>query len=197
MEAMNIAATMYSDVMYRVAGSPEITTPARSVELPSIEPTLDGWVGVNTNSRQQFSDFCVLIERPELADDAELATAVGRKRRMDEWNKAVREFTTQHTTDEVVERGTLLRIPIAPVNDGRGALQHEHLRARGVFVRNPDSDFEQPRPAYLVDGSSPALRASAPHLGEHSGKIERRERPQPHAPDDGAVLPPLAGLRVL
>src|SRR5437764_15250466 len=105
MEAMNIAATMYSGVMYLLAGSPEITTPARSVELPSIEPTADGWVGVNTNSRQQFNDFCVLIERPDLADDAARASAAGGKRRMVEWNKAGRECTRRYTTAERVRAG--------------------------------------------------------------------------------------------
>src|SRR5207302_6385476 len=111
---------------------------------------------------------------------------------------AVREFTTRHSTDEIVQRGTLLRIPIAPVNDGRGVLQHEHLRARGVFVRNPDGDFEQPRPPYLVDGSSPALRAPAPRLGEHTGKVEGRKPARPsQVTGQGDVSPPLAGVRIL
>ena len=196
-EAMTIAHSTYGDLGYRLAGSPPIVAPPRSVELPSIEPTLDGWVGVNTNSRQQFSDFCLLIGRPELADDPELQGAVSRKRRAAEWNAIVREFTTKHTTAEIVERETQLRIPVAPVNSGRTVLDHEHLRARGVFVRNPDGDFEQPRPSYLVDGEALRPRSRAPRLGEHTGKVEPRHIDRPPAAPDQRVALPLAGVRVI
>jgi crotonobetainyl-CoA:carnitine CoA-transferase CaiB-like acyl-CoA transferase len=198
-EAMTIANSTYADLGYRLSGSPPVTTPPRTVELPSIEPTLDGWVGVNTNSRQQFSDFCLLIGRPELANDPELAGAVTRKRRAAEWNAIVREFTTKHTTAEIVERASKLRIPVAPVNSGRTVLDHEHLRARGVFVRNPDGDFEQPRPSYLVDGEALAPRSAAPRLGEHSGTIEARRPRRPGTAPVGGTTPalPLAGVRVI
>ena len=196
-EAMTIAHSTYGDLGYRLAGSQPIVAPPRSVELPSIEPTLDGWVGVNTNSRQQFSDFCLLIGRPELADDPELQGAVSRKRRAAEWNAIVREFTTKHTTADIVERATQLRIPVAPVNSGRTVLDHEHLRARGVFVRNPDGDFEQPRPSYLVDGEALGPRSRAPRLGEHNGKIELHLTDRPAPTSDHPVALPLAGVRVI
>ena len=199
MEAMTIAHSTYADLGYRLSGSPPITAPPRSCEMPSIEPTLDGWVGVNTNSRQQFSDFCLLIGRPELADDPELAGAVSRRRRAAEWNDIVRQFTTRHTTADIVERASQLRIPVAPVNNGRTVLDHEHFRARGVFVPNPDGDFEQPRPSYLVDGESPRLRAPAPRLGEHTGRIESRPpaRTVARLPAEAPMALPLAGVRVL
>ena len=38
-------------------------------ELPSIEPTADGWVGFNTNTRQQFESFLLMIERDDLLED--------------------------------------------------------------------------------------------------------------------------------
>src|SRR5206468_2284885 len=46
LEVMNIAGTMYSDLLNSMLGRPKVEgTPARTIELPSIEPTLDGWVG--------------------------------------------------------------------------------------------------------------------------------------------------------
>ena len=42
---------------------------AASAEAPSIEPAADGWVGLCTYTGQQWSDFCGLIERPDLAED--------------------------------------------------------------------------------------------------------------------------------
>src|SRR5262245_33301723 len=91
LEVMNIAGTMYSDLLNSLLGRPNVAgTPARSIELPSIEPTKDGWVGFNTNSRQQYRDFLLLIERTDLLEDEELALITGRWARMDEWNAAVR-----------------------------------------------------------------------------------------------------------
>ncbi len=199
LEVMNIAATTYADLMHSLAGRPPTTQPARSVELPSIEPSRDGWVGFNTNSRQQYRDFLVLIERTDLLEDEQLAGIAGRWARMDEWNAIVRAWTTRHTTAEIVERASLLRIPVAPVNDGRSVLEHEQFRARGVFVKNPGGGFLQPRPPYLIDGKSLRPLEPAPRLDAHRGDIApRRGRKRGVAPSRAKHPPlPLEGIRVL
>jgi crotonobetainyl-CoA:carnitine CoA-transferase CaiB-like acyl-CoA transferase len=199
LEVMNIAGTMYTDLLNSLIGRPNVAgTPARSIELPSIEPTLDGWVGFNTNSRQQYRDFLLLIERTDLQDDEELAKVTGRWARMEEWNAAVRAWTTQHTTAEIVERAAMLRIPVAPVNDGRSVKEHEHFAARGVFVKNPSGGFLQPRPPYRIDDQNPPLPGPSPQLGEHTGAIEpaAQTRRAGRTARPGDELP-LAGVRVL
>jgi crotonobetainyl-CoA:carnitine CoA-transferase CaiB-like acyl-CoA transferase len=198
LEAMNIAGTTYADLFHHLAGRPPTDRPARNVEIPSIEPTRDGWIGFNTNSRQQFDDFLVLIERPDLRGDEELASIYGRWQRMDEWNAIVRAWTVRHTTAEIVERAALLRIPVAPVNDGQSVLDHPHFAARGVFVAHPDGDFRQPRPPYRLDGEALFPMRRAPRLSEHTGRVDwsPRDRAQARPPTPGAPLP-LAGLRVL
>jgi len=198
-EAMSIAGTMYADLSNSLTGRPPVEgTPARTVEIPSIEPTADGWVGFNTNTAQQFRDFCLLIERPDLGDDPELARITGRWKRMDEWNAAVRAWTTRHTTAEIVERAALLRIPVAPVNDARSVLRHEQLAARGAFVRNPSGGFLQPRAPWLLDGRPPPPPGTVPRAGEHTGAVRRAAAPRRglRCARPGDPLP-LAGVRVL
>ncbi|HEY5886714.1 MAG TPA: CoA transferase, partial [Acidimicrobiales bacterium] len=56
LETMTLAGSLFLDLMWSLIGV-EAAGPARSLEVPSIEPTLDGWVGFNTNTRQQFDDF--------------------------------------------------------------------------------------------------------------------------------------------
>src|SRR5215475_3998317 len=58
----------------------------RTVEIPSIAPARDGYVGFCTITGQQWRDFLVLIERPELVDDAVLARWDERIRRVGEVN---------------------------------------------------------------------------------------------------------------
>jgi crotonobetainyl-CoA:carnitine CoA-transferase CaiB-like acyl-CoA transferase len=196
LEMMSVASSTYSDLMHRLAGRPPLDPVGRTVEIPSIEPTLDGWVGFNTNSREQYQSFLVMIERTDLKDDAGLANVGGRWKRRDEWNALVRAWTSRHTTAEIVERATLLRIPVAPVNDGARVFEHPHFRARGVFEPNPRGGFLQPRPSYKIDGGRIRLPEPAPRLGEHTGRIEPRPRPAPTRPGGRARLP-LGGLRVL
>ncbi len=199
LEVMNIASTTYADLMSSLAGRPEPKGPARTVEIPSIEPTQDGWVGFNTNSRQQYTDFLVLIERPDLLEDEEFGSIAGRWARMDEWNEIVRAFTTQHTTEEIVKRASLLRIPVAPVNHGKSVFDHPQFKERGVFVENPGGGFLQPRPSYLLNGANVRPLEPAPKCGEHSGRIEARAaRAAGTSPQNARQTDlPLAGIRVL
>jgi crotonobetainyl-CoA:carnitine CoA-transferase CaiB-like acyl-CoA transferase len=195
-ETMTIAAAGYSDFIYRMLGSQPITTVQRTFETPSVEPTLDGYVGFCTNSRQQFDDFLLMIDHAELLGDEELARAPGRQKRWKEWNDIVHEWTTRHTTTEIVDLASALRIPVAPVHSGRDVLQCDHFRARGIFVPDPTGSFEMPRRPWRLDDTDPPPPAPAPAVGEHTGRIENRTPPRPVTPVGDRTLP-LEGLRVL
>ncbi len=198
-EVANITATNFSDLFQSLAGRPPLDPekPPRSVEIPSIEPTLDGWVGFNTNTRDQWESFCVLIERPDLLEgDAEFASLATRVARADEWNAMVREWTTKHPTAEIVEQAALLRIPVAPVSDGRMVLELDHPRERGVFVPDPTGTFEMPRRPYRLDGEPPPPPRPAPSVGQHTGEAVPSRRARPEPPSGPAPLP-LAGVTVV
>ncbi|MDG2308584.1 MAG: CoA transferase [Candidatus Binatia bacterium] len=194
LDAINLSGSIFMDLIYRLMGLREAPWPSRTTETPSIEPTADGWVGFNTNSAQQFADFLVLIERPDLEGEG-LETVAGRTMRFDEWQDAVRAWTTKHTTAEIVERASALRIPVAPVNDGKNALLHEHFVARGIFVDSADGSFQHPRRPYLVGGNAAEAPRPAPTLGQHTNQTSTGAADRP--PAQGTPPLPFAGLRVL
>jgi crotonobetainyl-CoA:carnitine CoA-transferase CaiB-like acyl-CoA transferase len=174
-EVMAIAASVFADVMHSLNGRPALDgTIARSPETPSIEPASDGWVGFNTNTGAMFQSFLLMIERPDLLDDTELAGLAGRIARLDEWTDIVRAWTQEHTVAEILERAAELRIPSAQVHSGETVLDDEHLSARGVFVRNP-AGFRQPRQPSLFDGEPARALTPAPALGEADGQLMRRK----------------------
>jgi crotonobetainyl-CoA:carnitine CoA-transferase CaiB-like acyl-CoA transferase len=195
LEVMTIASSNYLDLTFRLLGVQEHAGSIQSIETPSIEPTRDGFVGFCTNSAQQFSDFLLLIERPDLRDDEVLFNVAGRGARYDEWNAIVRKFTRERTTAEIVEAASLLRIPVAPVNNGKTVLEHEQLVAREAFIRAPDGGFRQPAPPYRIDGERPSVTRRAPRVGEDNDRIESRSRPQPRSADASGL--PLSGLRIV
>jgi crotonobetainyl-CoA:carnitine CoA-transferase CaiB-like acyl-CoA transferase len=205
LEVMNVAGSNYVDLLASLAGRPPVTGSVQSVETPSIEPTADGWVGFCTNSAQQFSDFLLLIGRPDLREDRDLFLVANRMARFDEWNAVVHAYTSRHTTAEIVENASLLRIPVAPVCNGDTVRSHEQIEARGAIAKDPTGSFEQPVAPYKIDGRRPPPPRPAPRLGEHAGRI----RPRPGRAGAGAAAYaaagaaayarglPLAGLRVL
>jgi len=190
-------STGMQDLLHRWLGEPPLDRPARMIEVPSVEPTADGWIGINTNMRRQFEAFLVMIERPELLDqDERWARLDFRMEHFEEWDSYVRAWTRRHTSAEILERASELRLPVAPVTDGRTVFEVEHFRSRGVFVTAPDGDFRQPRAPYVFDDQRPSPRGRAPRLGEHTGCIESWERPGRRRAAAGHSLP-LEGIRVL
>ncbi|GIH73599.1 CoA transferase [Planobispora longispora] len=141
---------------------------------PSVEPTLDGWVGFNLASAQNLQDFMILIERPDLLADEELTTHYGRYRRAEEWNEIVQSWTRRHTTAHILEQAALLRIPCSPVHSATTVVNDPHMIERGFFREGrPDVPF-------LIDGRRP--RPGGPPLRHRETKTGQR---------------PLSGLRVL
>ena len=172
LETANFIFTNFSESMNRLLNGspkdPEHAFLAPSVETPSIEPTADGYVGFCTNSRQQFSDFLLMIERPDLQEDEVLAQFAGRLMRFEEWNGIMREWLSKRTTQEIVETASLLRIPVAPICNGETVQQHEQLVARGVYGPDSEGRFVQPRRPYRIDDVDPPPPRKAPALGAHT-----------------------------
>lgn len=177
-------------------GPPRAAGPSRTVEIPSIEPTADGYVGFCTITGQQFQDFLVLIERPDLLADEGLALAGPRYARRDEFLSIVHEWTTKRTTAEIIEQASAMRIPVVPVGDGATVATFDHFTERGIYVTNP-AGFLQPRVPYSLGKAAPRDFQPAPALTERLGTPEWGSRRPRVVPDANGDSGPLAGVRVL
>lgn len=166
----------------------------RSVEVPSIEPTADGWVTFTTNSAQQFSDLMLMVGRPELAEDDRFRRAGPRFEHRHEFWEIIRSFTRHRTTSEVLQAAGLLRIPAAPVLHGASVDAFEQFAARGVFVAHPSGRFRQPRVPYRLSDNPTRPFGPVPHPRQHDQSVEWDARPRRAA--DGWRLP-LEGIRVV
>ncbi|MYA74137.1 MAG: CoA transferase [Acidimicrobiaceae bacterium] len=192
-----VAATVpiFSNLLHQLSGEPELTTPARSMETPSIEMAKDGYIGFNTNTGEMFERFLVLIERPDLLKDKELLFQWDRSRR-DDWPEIMGSWLREHDVDEIVERASELRIPVTPVYDGETIVNNEHLAERGVFVANPGG-FTQPRRPFRIDEQDTPRPQPAPAIDADRDSIAVRPTPTPTEPDADRTALPLVGLRVL
>ncbi len=143
-EAVLIATNLYQDLMYRMIGFVP-PGPGRMIMFPGIEATADGWVGLNTNSAQKLEDLIVLVGRADLLGDTDVRSDPVRKA---ESERSIKSWLLEHTTAEVLGLATELRIPVAPIGNGKMLPGLDHFVERGVFVEEP----------YDAHGSPFALR---------------------------------------
>ena len=160
LDVMAVTMVPFPSVFAEFMGWPEPTAISRAVEVPSIEPTADGFVAFTTNSPDQFAAFCTLVGRPDLAAEPTLASPARRSARRD-WFLAevVHPYTTARTTAALLDEAAQLRIPAAPVLDGSTVPDFPHFAARGAFVDAASGRFVQPRCA--VHNRRPVAAASA------------------------------------
>lgn len=192
-EAMAIAMGGLSAMSASVLGADSLLY-ERSLELPSIVPTADGMVGFCTITAQQFQDFLVMIERPDLVDDAELASFAGRVERRDEFLGLVTEWTGCRTTQEIVDLAVAFRIPVAPIATPEMLPKIDHFVDRGVFVES-QTGLLAPRVPYRSGAITIAAPGEPPLLGADNGRVQWPVRPEPPR-GDGADALPLSDIRV-
>lgn len=197
LESMTLTMQSFEWLHVRLMNLPDF---CRSIEIPSIEPARDGWVGMSMVTGQQWLDFSVMIERPELVDVPEFRYQLGRWPRRDEVYALIHPWLAERTVDEVVELGNLFRLAIAPLGNGATIPEMDHFVEREVFQRNP-AGFRQPRPPWRLSAGAPAPLRPAPALGEHNGEVlpagtAKRKRTAAKPKTETNRLP-LAGVRII
>lgn len=194
-EAMIQCLTVFGDLGSQFFGG----LIPRSVEIPSIEPTSDGHVGVCTMTGQQWTDFCAMLGQQELAQDPRFLEAHERMEQIDFIQGVVQTWTRQRTTNKIIELCELLRIPVAPIGNGKELPGFDHMIARGSFQRTPGG-FLQPRAPWRLETAEPAPIGRTPSLDEDREPLLRSLEKAPakntDAPLGGADLP-FAGLRIV
>ncbi|MBW2698561.1 MAG: CoA transferase, partial [Deltaproteobacteria bacterium] len=193
-ECMLLCLTVYHDLNSQWFPGPL----PRSIEIPSIEPAKDGWVGFCTITGQQWSDFCAMLGRQDIAEDETYLDGRARMGHLDQMREMIHSWTRERSIDEIIDIASMLRIPAAPVGNGRTLPEMDHMKARGVFEQGPGG-FLRPRPPYRIGGSELRPFGPAPGLGEHGAAIRAEladARPRVLA-GEGASALPLEGLRVV
>ena len=181
LDCMAVTMVTYPSVFASFSGWPEQYGTGRVIEVPSVEPSKDGYFNVTTNSAQQFQDFLLMIGRPDLLEDPDLAVgpqAVRPARRVPR-RRARAHLAAHH--GRAARRGVAVPDP-----GGTGARRFDHARVRAVrrprglraqslrTVRPAQgalSVFREPRPA-----RSSGHRRVGEHTGQSTGRLRLRTR---------------------
>jgi crotonobetainyl-CoA:carnitine CoA-transferase CaiB-like acyl-CoA transferase len=165
----------------------------RSVEVPSIEPAKDGYVGISMVTGQQWLDFAAMVDCPEFTEVPDLRFQLGRWAYRDWIRERIDPWMRERTVEEIVELGQLFRLPIAALGNGSTIPHMDHMRERAVYVDNP-AGFRQPRPPWLMSAAAHAPIRQAPNLGNAD---DFNWAPREHAERKSTPQLPLAGVRII
>jgi crotonobetainyl-CoA:carnitine CoA-transferase CaiB-like acyl-CoA transferase len=137
-------------------------------------PTKDGHVVIATGTNKLFRELCVVLDEPELADDARFDTNPNRVRHRDELVATMSATLRERTTADWLELFESREIPCAPVNSLREAFEDPQLAANDMIVELPHDELgtlHQLGVPYKFGATPCGIHRAPPLLGEHSGEV--------------------------
>ena len=134
LDALMFSQPLYPVTWFQVAGEP--FRPLRSSQLPSVHPTADGWVSLQTTTGQQWLDFCMMVGRDDWYDDERMARGTYRTLHRAEIEPVIDEWTSARTTAEIVELATRCASRWPRSATARTSRTSHHLVDGGWFAEN-------------------------------------------------------------
>ena len=138
-----------------------------------------------------------MVEQPEWVTDDSLCIGNTRFDRREELLPKIQEWTRSHSIEEIVDLCIQLRIPVAPIGNGRTVFETDHLVARGFYRALPDG-LRVPGVPFRLERGELSPLSNAPALGEHTREVLAGLPARPAPPSiPGTGEKPLEGLKVV
>ncbi|MBM3343811.1 MAG: CoA transferase [Betaproteobacteria bacterium] len=136
----------------------------------------DGYLVIATRQENFWKKLCVVLEHPELADDARFATNPQRLEHRAVLVPILENLLKQKTVKAWLDKLYAAEVPAAPVNDLAGAFTEPPVAEREMIV-----EYEHPQVGRVrlpgnpikFDGMGKTLSRPAPLLGEHTDAVLR------------------------
>lgn len=139
----------------------------------------DRWCVIAAYSDEEWKAFCNVVGNPDWTKSSRFATLLDRKKREDELDRLVEEWTIEHSAEEVMELMQDAGVAAGVVQNCEDLMTRDcHMKARGFYhemKHRPSGD------KVIIEGSpfklsvTPwSLRTPAPLLGEHNDYVLKR-----------------------
>jgi crotonobetainyl-CoA:carnitine CoA-transferase CaiB-like acyl-CoA transferase len=138
-------------------------------------PTADGgFVVIAGNSDPIFRRLMTVVGRPDLGEDASLATNDGRVARVAELDAAITHWTTGQTAQAALTALDTAEVPAGRIYSVADIVADPHYKARGMIQTMTLDDGTPVRMPGIVPKLSAtpgAIRWGGPALGAHSDEV--------------------------
>lgn len=136
--------------------------------------TKDGYVTIACANNKLFEKLTTAIGKTDLLKDPRYKENSLRKKNESTLNKAIEEWTSQHTTKAVCNILEAAAIPAGPILTIDELVEDPHLKARNMLVDIPHPKFgmiQYPGNPIKYSKTSDLCFNSAPLLGEHNEDV--------------------------
>jgi len=132
----------------------------------------DRWCAIAVFTEEEWKNFCGVLGNPSLASEPKFKTLADRKNNEEELDKIVKQWTGQHTAEEVMNLMQAAGIAAGVVATGEDVMDKDpHIRERGFF-----RELEYPEIGKFRTQAGPHFEMSKytydlklpPLLGEHN-----------------------------
>lgn len=161
-----------------------VTRTRTGSSLPGIVPSStypcrdDDWVVIGGNGDAIFRRLMQAVGRADLADDPDLADNAQRVRHRERIDRAITDWTSRHSLEDVVARLEDNGVPVGPIYTAAEILHDPQYAERGMLVRHPveidTGDVREvtfPGVVPKLTRSPGSTRGVGPDLGEHTDEV--------------------------
>ncbi|OLP03980.1 acyl-CoA hydratase [Mycolicibacterium porcinum] len=169
---------------------------AKGAPMLGIVRAADGWIGINCLTGQHWLDVCAMVGLPDF-EEHQIAIMIGGPEREEFFAKAQPWLDSINVAD-LVELSQAMRIPAAPVTDGRTILDCPQYADRGFFIEagtaagrtftRPGAPFRLSRTPVPAPGPAPERPSSSAAVWPSADRAGFAPAPDPERP--------FAGLKV-
>jgi len=130
-------------------------------------------VVIGANGESVFKRLMLAVERPDLAERADLCDNPGRVRAQAEIDRAIGAWTETRSVADVAHVLEGASVPVGPIYSAADMASDPHFRARGLFetVQSGGRDLEVPAIRPLLSESPGRTEWAGPDLGAHNDEV--------------------------
>lgn len=132
------------------------------------------YVGLSASTQKMAQRTLRAIGRPDLIEDPRFRTNADRVKNAEALDAIIGAFIAQRTQAENVAYFEQAEVTIGPIYDIRQILEDPHFQARDILADYPDDEtgaFPMHAVVPRLSGTPGAIRAPAPHLGQHNREV--------------------------
>lgn len=131
--------------------------------------TANGHLVVGVNNQKLWKLFCIAIDQPHLADEADFALPHMRVANRDALQRRLEAILADDTTANWVERIAAHGVPCGPINTIKEALQDPHVKDRGFLAEVDGRQF--PRAPINMSRTPVEITRGSARVGEHTREV--------------------------
>ncbi|KAL4866288.1 hypothetical protein BDV12DRAFT_187575 [Aspergillus spectabilis] len=137
-------------------------------------PTSNGDIFIGGANDRLFGILCSRLNKPEWSTDARFLTNSDRVANRTVLESLIESETRKVTTEQWQKQFEGSGLPFAVVNDVKGTMEHEQVKARGMVqtINHPAcGPIKVISPPVKYSAAEPSVRRPPPLLGEHTEEV--------------------------